>query len=77
MINCKKQIGVAFLIAKALVGFQKEHVILAGIATIADVVPLFALNRILVKECIYLLNQKEYDFIQMLANDSNVWDENI
>ena len=46
---------IAFLIAKALVGLYENHIILAGIATIGDVVPLFHLNRLLVKECIALL----------------------
>lgn len=67
--------SVAFLIAKALVGLYENHIILAGIATIGDVVPLFHLNRLLVKECIALLNNKRYPFIQMLANDTSSWDE--
>ena len=67
--------GISFMIASSLIGIQNNHVILAGIATLADVVVLRGLNRILVKECIRLLNMNFYTCIQQLANDTNTWDE--
>lgn len=66
--------GMAFLISKAALGLIQEHIILAAIATIGDVVPLFGLNRLLVKEGITLLNAKMYPAIQLLQNDSTLWD---
>ena len=67
--------GVALLIASSLVGNNDKHTMLAGIATIGDVVPLLRLNRIIVKEAIRLLNRKPLLSVTKLANDKNVWDE--
>lgn len=67
--------GLAFLISYTLIGLQEKHIILAGIATIGDVVPVLNLNRIIIKKCIELLNSGKYFAIQCLSNDRNVWDE--
>lgn len=67
--------GVALLIARCLVGNNDKHTMLAGIATIGDVVPLLRLNRIIVKEAIRLLNRNPLLSVAKLANDKNVWDE--
>ncbi len=66
--------GMALLMSLACVGVQEKHLILAGIATIADIVPLLQLNRSLVHQTITLLNQNHLPAIQMLANDKNKWD---
>lgn len=67
--------AMAFLIAKALIGLYENHIILCGIATIGDVMPMLKFNRVIVKECIRLLRLGKYPFIQQLSNDHNEWDE--
>ncbi len=67
--------GVALLFSLACVGYVENHIILAGIATIGDIVPLLKINRSLVKEAVRLLNEGKYEAIQLLANDKKVWNE--
>lgn len=67
--------GLAYLMSYALIGYHEKHAVLAGIATIGDVVPLRRVNRALVKRSIDLLNAGKYFAIQSLANDRQSWDE--
>ncbi len=67
--------GVALLLSLACNGFNALHVVLAGVATIGDIVPLHKYNRLVVKACVALLAKKEAISIQALANDTSPWDE--
>lgn len=67
--------GIALLFSLACIGYIENHVILAGIATIGDIVPLKHINRSLVKESIKLLNENKFLAIQCLENDKKQWNE--
>lgn len=70
--------GVAYQISLALGLNVAEHVILACIATIADMVPLWEENRRIVKKGLEYLNKGYYPAIQFLRNDKgSIWDEKI
>lgn len=61
--------GVALVIARALVGEVKEHVVLACVAAIADVMPLKKETRAIVQLGLRYLKEGVCQPIQMLAND--------
>ena len=68
--------GVALEIARALIGDKKEHVVLACVAAIADVMSLTQETRAIVKLGIQYLKQGVCLPIRMLANDRYPkWDE--
>ncbi len=68
--------GVALEISRALIGEKKEHVVLACVAIIADVMPLRKEARAIVRLGIQYLKQGYCVPIQMLANDRYPkWDE--
>ena len=68
--------GVALEISRSLLGEIKEHVILAAIATIGDMMELFKENRALVKTGLIYLNERSFAVIERLC-ERNVtkWDE--
>lgn len=68
--------GVAMEISRALIGENKEHVVLACVAAIADVMSLTQETRAIVKLGIQYLKQGICLPIRMLANDKYPkWDE--
>ena len=68
--------GVAMEISRALLGENKEHVVLACVAAIADVMSLTQETRAIVKLGIQYLKQGYCLPIRMLANDKYPkWDE--
>lgn len=68
--------GVALEMARALVGTKKNHVILACIASIADVMELKKETRSIVKLGLQYLTEGCYPAIQSLSDEqSNLWDE--
>lgn len=68
--------GVALMMARALVGDVKEHIVLACVAAIADVMPLVKETRAIVKLGISYLREGVCIPIQRLANDRYpVWNE--
>ncbi len=68
--------GVALMISLSLLPEIKEHVILAAIATIGDMMPVFKENRIIIKRGIRYLNEYKMLPIELLLDRrvSN-WDE--
>lgn len=70
--------GVALEISRALLGEIKEHVVLACVASIADVMPLTHETRTIVKQGISYLKQGVCYPVQLLANDRYpIWDETL
>ena len=70
--------GVALEIARGLIGEVKDHVVLACVAAIADVMPLRKETRAIVKLGISYLKQGCCAPIRMLANDRYpIWDETL
>lgn len=70
--------GVALVVSRALLGEIKEHVVLACVAAIADVMPLHKETRDIVKLGIQYLKENVCLPIQRLANDRYpIWDEQV
>lgn len=68
--------GIAFMLSRALLGEVKEHTVLAAVASIGDVMPLWKETRKIVKQGIAYLNQGICLPIQSLCGDRNkIWDE--
>lgn len=68
--------GVALEISRALLGEVKEHVVLACVASIADVMQLKKETRTIVKKGLTYLREGYCKPIQMLSNDADPkWDE--
>ncbi len=68
--------GVALMISMSLLGEIKEHVILACIATIGDMMPVFKENRVIIKRGIQYLNERNYTAIELLLDRKiEKWDE--
>lgn len=68
--------GIALLISRALLGEVKEHVVLACVASIGDVMPLWKETRQIVKKGLHYLNQGVCLPIQYLSKDAYPsWDE--
>ncbi len=68
--------GIALEISRALIGEKKEHIVLACVAIIADVMPLRKEARAIVQLGIRYLKQGYCVPIQMLANEQYPkWDE--
>jgi len=68
--------SIAYYLSLALLGENDEKcAILAGIATISDVMPLIKQNKLLVKNAIKLLNEHKYKNLDLLM-DNNQYDEN-
>lgn len=65
--------GVAYLLARTLIGNCDQHTMLACVATIGDVVPLINANRIIVKVGLRLLNTRSYMALQLLQDDTKRW----
>lgn len=70
--------GVALEISRALLGDHKEYVILACVASIADVMPLWKETRSIVRLGIQYLKQGLCKPIQLLSNDAQpIWEESL
>lgn len=67
--------GVALLLSRALIGEDSTSLILAGIATIGDVMPLWDENRNIVRLAIQSLNEGKCLPIQMLDTHQEEWNE--
>ena len=68
--------GVALQISKALLGEIKEHVILATIATIGDMMDVFYENRSIIKRGVELLNERSFVPVERLCERQiQRWDE--
>ena len=67
--------GIALMISHALLGEVKEHVILACVASIGDVMPLWKETRQIVKKGLIYLNQGICLPVQCLSKDAySSWD---
>lgn len=70
--------AVALMISRALLGEVKEHVVLAAIASIADVMPLWRETRKIVRLGIIYLREGYCLPIQCLCHDAHPnWDERL
>lgn len=67
--------GVAFELSRALIGEDEEMLILACVAAIGDVMPLWQETRAIVRLGIAALNCGRGMPIQKLANQMGMWDE--
>ncbi|MEG0958570.1 MAG: DHH family phosphoesterase [Erysipelotrichaceae bacterium] len=69
--------GVALLLSRALIGEDKLSIILAGIATIGDVMPLWDENRSIVRLAIEYLKEGYALPIQKLVKHDAEWNETL
>lgn len=70
--------GIAFMISRALLGEVKEHAVLAAVASVGDVMPLWKETRKIVKLGLTYLKQGICMPIQALRSDQNhIWDERV
>lgn len=68
--------GIALMISRALLGDVKEHIVLAAVASIGDVMPLWKETRQIVKRGLTYLKEGVCLPIQYLSRDAYpVWDE--
>lgn len=67
--------GVALMLSRALLGDIKEHIVLAAVASVGDVMELWHETRAIVKEGICYLNEGCCLPIQSLSKEANTkWD---
>ncbi len=70
--------SICLYLSIALLGRIDEYLLtLAGIATIADVMPLIEENRLLAKKAIELLNKHKYPNLFLLADSPKSFDEKV
>lgn len=70
--------GVALEISRALIGEHREFVVLACVASIADVMPLWKETRTIVRLGIQYLKAGLCKPIQLLSNDAQpIWEESL
>lgn len=68
--------GVALQLSRKLLGEVKEHVMLAAIATIGDMMDVFYENRSIIKQGIEYLNERSFAPIERLCERQILhWDE--
>ena len=68
--------GVALQISMALSGPRKRPIMLAAIATIADMMPLWQENRVLVRLGLKYLNERQFTAIEsLMEKPCEKWDE--
>ena len=67
--------GIALEVSRALGVANDRQIVYAGIAAVGDVMKMEGESRNIVRLCIDLLNRNKVQSIQLLANDSNTWDE--
>lgn len=68
--------GIALLISRALLGDVKEHIVLAAVASIGDVMPLWKETRQIVRKGLTYLKEGVCLPIQYLSRDAYpTWDE--
>ena len=70
--------SICYFLSKALLACEDEICMsLAGIATVADVMPLIEQNKLLVTKAINYLNTKKYTAINCLNSNNKKYDENL
>lgn len=70
--------AMALLISRKLIGENDRHTMLAAVATIGDMMPLWHENRILVRKGLQLLNTIGYRPLQLLLEREGAsWDETL
>lgn len=70
--------GLAYNLAERLIGYDSFLVSLAGIATIADLMPLWGFNRSLVVRCLIEINvQQRQVFMNLLNSRENITETDI
>ena len=70
--------SICYYLSNALLAKEDEKcAMLAGIATIGDVMPLVDQNKLLVSKAIKYLNEKHYNAIDLLNTGSKKYDENL
>lgn len=62
--------GLAFMVSHHLIGYDPYIAALAGIATIADMMPLWNFNRSLVIDALKQINQERFPQIMILMKDT-------
>ncbi len=68
--------AVAFSLSNALNGFNEKHLMLACVATISDMVPLWNENRNIVIQGLKCLNQRKFTALELLLDRKiDKWDE--
>lgn len=68
--------GIALMISRALLGDVKEHIVLAAVASIGDVMPLWKETRQIVRKGLQYLREGVCLPIQYLSRDAYpIWDE--
>lgn len=70
--------SVCYYVSRALLAREDEICLaLAGIATLADVMPLVDQNKLIVSRAIECLNKKQYKAIDLLNTSNKKYDENL
>lgn len=67
--------GIALAIAKNLGVHKKEHVILTGIALLADMMPVWDENRVIIQHAVQYLKEGIYPQIQLFKSIYDDWNE--
>lgn len=67
--------GIALAVAKVLGVHKEEHVVLAGVALLADMMKVWNENRVIIKEAIHYLNQGYVKAIQRFKPKYENWNE--
>lgn len=67
--------GLAYIVSRRLLGNYEYHTVLAGIATLADMVGVLDANRVIIKEAIQLLKTKDFDTIEQLRDNNDPWNQ--
>ena len=66
--------GVALFLSRMFFDID-YHIVLAMIATIGDMMPVWNENRVIIKKGLELLNNNNYNNIKLLMNDDKIFDE--
>jgi single-stranded-DNA-specific exonuclease len=64
--------GLAQQLSEHLMGVEPYYITLAGIATIADMMPLWGYNRSIVQEALVLINQRRYKHLNALLPERSI-----
>lgn len=67
--------GVALALARNLGVVRKEHVVLAGIALLADMMPVWEENRVIIQHAIQYLNEGVLPSVQKFKSAYDSWNE--
>ncbi len=67
---------LAFYFSKAMLGYEDEYLLtLAGLATVADVMPLVEENKLVVAKALDILNKNKYLNFTLLSDNTSYYDE--